>query len=117
MAAMLKAKPDWKLAIEGHTDSKGNDAYNQKLSERRAQTVADTLVKEGIDPGIPPILVTALPHLSDDPEGLYDEVEAFAAGLVNRVFPDDSFDDEVRKIAERVAARTSQRLAARTAVP
>ena len=31
--------------------------------------------------GIPPILVTALPHLSDDPEGLYDEVEAFAAGL------------------------------------
>ena len=31
--------------------------------------------------GIPPILVTALPHLSDDPEGLYDAVEAFAAGL------------------------------------
>jgi Sulfotransferase family len=31
--------------------------------------------------GIPPILVTALPHLSDDPEGLYDEVAAFAAGL------------------------------------
>jgi putative sulfotransferase len=31
--------------------------------------------------GIPPILVTALPHLSDDPEGLYDEVEAFVAGL------------------------------------
>ena len=29
--------------------------------------------------GIPPILVTALPHLSDDPEGLYDEVEAYAA--------------------------------------
>ena len=31
--------------------------------------------------GIPPILVTALPHLSDDPEGLYDEVEAFVASL------------------------------------
>jgi hypothetical protein len=31
--------------------------------------------------GIPPILVTALPHLSDDPEGLYDQVEAFVAGL------------------------------------
>jgi Sulfotransferase family len=31
--------------------------------------------------GIPPILVTALPHLSDDPEGLYDEVAAFVAGL------------------------------------
>jgi hypothetical protein len=31
--------------------------------------------------GIPPIMVTALPHLSDDPDGLYDEVEAFVAGL------------------------------------
>jgi hypothetical protein len=34
--------------------------------------------------GIPhsPILVTALPHLSDDPEGLYDKVEAFVADLI-----------------------------------
>jgi Sulfotransferase family len=31
--------------------------------------------------GIPPILITALPHLSDDPEALYDEVERFVAGL------------------------------------
>ncbi len=31
--------------------------------------------------GVPPILTTALPHLSDDPEGLYDEVEAFVGGL------------------------------------
>jgi len=31
--------------------------------------------------GIPPILTTALPHLSDDPEGLYGEVQAFVAGL------------------------------------
>jgi hypothetical protein len=31
--------------------------------------------------GIPPLLMTALPYLSDDPEGLYDEVEAFAASL------------------------------------
>jgi hypothetical protein len=31
--------------------------------------------------GIPPILITALQHLSDDPEALYDEVQAFVAGL------------------------------------
>ena len=31
--------------------------------------------------GIPLILVTPLPHLSEDPEGLFDEVEAFAASL------------------------------------
>jgi Sulfotransferase family len=31
--------------------------------------------------GIPPILVSTLPHLSNDPEGLYDEMEGFVAGL------------------------------------
>jgi Sulfotransferase family len=31
--------------------------------------------------GIPPILTTALPHLCDDPEELYDEVKAFVVGL------------------------------------
>jgi OOP family OmpA-OmpF porin len=34
--------------IEGHTDSVGPEAYNQGLSERRAQAVADYLVSKGI---------------------------------------------------------------------
>ena len=33
----------------GHTDSIGSDAYNQKLSERRANAVRDFLVKQGIE--------------------------------------------------------------------
>ena len=37
-----------KITVVGHTDSKGSDAYNQKLSERRASTVANFLVNEGI---------------------------------------------------------------------
>ncbi|MNP39730.1 Outer membrane protein A precursor [compost metagenome] len=40
--------PDAKLTVTGHTDSVGSDAYNQKLSERRAQAVADYLVSSGI---------------------------------------------------------------------
>ena len=40
--------PDAKLTITGHTDSVGSDAYNQGLSERRAQAVADYLVRSGI---------------------------------------------------------------------
>ena len=34
--------------IEGHTDSVGSDAYNQKLSERRAATVREYLIAQGI---------------------------------------------------------------------
>lgn len=36
------------IEVAGHTDSIGDEAYNQRLSERRAQAVADYLVKRGI---------------------------------------------------------------------
>ncbi len=51
MAAMLKAKPEWKLAIEGHTDSSGGDARNLPLSQRRADSVRTYLVNAGIAAG------------------------------------------------------------------
>jgi len=38
------------LIATGHTDSIGTEAYNQKLSERRANTVKDYLISKGIDP-------------------------------------------------------------------
>lgn len=34
------------VTVEGHTDSKGSDGYNQRLSERRAQAVRDGLAGE-----------------------------------------------------------------------
>jgi OOP family OmpA-OmpF porin len=37
------------ITITGHTDSVGTDAYNQKLSERRAKSVRNYMVKAGID--------------------------------------------------------------------
>jgi outer membrane protein OmpA-like peptidoglycan-associated protein len=40
LAQILKEYPDTNILIEGHTDSDGTDALNQKLSERRAQAVA-----------------------------------------------------------------------------
>jgi outer membrane protein OmpA-like peptidoglycan-associated protein len=46
---LLKDHPEIKLSVEGHTDSDGEDASNQTLSERRAQAVAGHLVKMGID--------------------------------------------------------------------
>jgi outer membrane protein OmpA-like peptidoglycan-associated protein len=37
------------ISVEGHTDSYGSDDYNQRLSERRAEAVADYLIREGVD--------------------------------------------------------------------
>jgi OOP family OmpA-OmpF porin len=44
----LKDNPDLRVVVEGHTDSIGSEAYNQKLSERRAEAVRAYLVSQGI---------------------------------------------------------------------
>ncbi|PYQ54057.1 MAG: hypothetical protein DMF78_07545 [Acidobacteria bacterium] len=43
LATVIKGYPQSAITVEGHTDAKGNDAYNQTLSERRARSVADWL--------------------------------------------------------------------------
>lgn len=43
VAQLMRAKPGWTLRIEGHTDSIGNAAANQMLSQRRADAVRDAL--------------------------------------------------------------------------
>jgi len=48
---ILKRYPELKVEVAGHTDSKGTDAYNQSLSERRAKAVYDYLTGNGIDAG------------------------------------------------------------------
>ncbi len=49
--ALLKDQPTLNLEIDGHTDSQGNDAYNQDLSQRRAQSVVAWLVSKSIAAG------------------------------------------------------------------
>jgi OOP family OmpA-OmpF porin len=44
----LKRYPDLRVEVDGHTDSKGSEAYNQKLSERRAKGVYDYLMAHGV---------------------------------------------------------------------
>lgn len=48
LAQFLRENPDRQLRIEGYTDSIGTTHYNQKLSERRAVTVRDALIRRGI---------------------------------------------------------------------
>ncbi len=44
----LEEERDVDIEVEGHTDAIGSDAYNQRLSERRARAVADYLARGGI---------------------------------------------------------------------
>ncbi|WP_280545962.1 MULTISPECIES: OmpA family protein [unclassified Halomonas] len=50
VAGKLRANQNVRVRIEGHTDSMGSEAYNQQLSQRRADSVADYLASQGVRP-------------------------------------------------------------------
>jgi outer membrane protein OmpA-like peptidoglycan-associated protein len=74
---VLAAYPLAIVLIEGHTDAKGSDSYNQKLSERRAQSVVDWLTGKGVANKMTakglgektPVAANEKPDGTDDPEG------------------------------------------------
>ncbi len=49
VAKLMTTDPSLMLDIDGHTDSQGSDTSNQTLSENRANSVRDYLIKKGID--------------------------------------------------------------------
>ena len=66
------------MTVEGHTDAKGSDDYNQTLSEKRAAAVKDWLVAHGAAPASTPtrgwgkrrpVAPNTRPDGSDDPAG------------------------------------------------
>jgi outer membrane protein OmpA-like peptidoglycan-associated protein len=48
VSGILLAHPDLKVQVEGYTDNVGGDAYNQKLSEQRANRVQNFLASQGV---------------------------------------------------------------------
>jgi outer membrane protein OmpA-like peptidoglycan-associated protein len=50
LVKIMKGDPSLRVEVRGHTDSTGDSGYNQKLSERRADAVAEYMIKNGISP-------------------------------------------------------------------
>ena len=48
IAAYMKQNPSARVGIDGHTDPRGTDDYNQSLSERRVNNIRDALVASGV---------------------------------------------------------------------
>ncbi|MDB3976923.1 OmpA family protein [Flavobacteriaceae bacterium] len=71
VGAAMKLYPDWKIIIGSHTDARGNDIYNEKLSGRRADATKNWLIQNGIDPS----------RLSSKGYGEYDLVNECKDGV------------------------------------
>ena len=73
-AEQLNGCPNVAVAVDGHTDSVGTDAYNQGLSERRANAVKSHLV----DRGVPASRLTATGYGERNPIASNDTAEGRA---------------------------------------
>ncbi len=52
ISGIVLSHPGLMLQVEGHTDSVGSEAYNQTLSEKRADSVRDFLIQQGLNGSI-----------------------------------------------------------------
>ncbi len=87
LVATIQAHPDLtRVRVEGHTDQQGAVEYNQKLSEARAASVRDYLVKGGVD------------------GSRLDAVGYGEAQLVNRDNNEDAYEEN-RRVAFTITAR------------
>jgi outer membrane protein OmpA-like peptidoglycan-associated protein len=50
LAENLKLNPGIRIQLSSHTDCRGNNRYNEQLSQKRAQSAVDYLISKGIDP-------------------------------------------------------------------
>ena len=48
LVKVMKDNPNWKVELGSHTDSRGSDAYNLKLSQKRSESAVDYIVSKGI---------------------------------------------------------------------
>jgi outer membrane protein OmpA-like peptidoglycan-associated protein len=84
LAGVLNQYSQTMIRVEGHTDATGSEAYNQKLSERRAQSVATALVQEGV---------------------MRSRITTIGYGETQLISSDDAMNRRVRVVIEPVEAQ------------
>ena len=95
IAGILYTAEDFTITVSGHTDARGAEEYNQQLSERRAQAVADYLIAAGLSPELFTVQGLGQTQLIDD--GTNPEAHAknrrVELGMVNaRIVQPSAFD-------------------------
>lgn len=81
LATFLKNHSDMKIELSGHTDDTGEEEYNQRLSERRAESVKLALINKGISS---------------------ERIKTKGCGSSQPLLP-NNFDDELRALNRRVS--------------
>ena len=85
-AEILEKNPTMKVEIQGHTDNVGSEAFNQRLSENRANAVKEYLISKGISA---------------------DRLKAVGYGQSNPIAPNDT--EEGRAMNRRVGMKVLER--------
>ena len=113
LAAQLSGSDVQRVEVQGHTDFMGSEKYNQALSERRANTVANYLVSQGV----PADRISAV-GLGESQARMTEQCQAEVAKLGKRVSrakkrsaliaciePDRRVDVQIDKLVTRNVAR------------
>ncbi len=81
LSSFLKSYPNVEVELSGHTDDMGDEDYNQRLSERRAESVKKALINKGVSS---------------------DRIKTKGCGSSQPLLP-NNFDDELRALNRRVS--------------
>ena len=100
IAQLLSSVPSLQVVVEGHTDFKGTDDYNQSLGERRAQAVLDELTQLGVDPA------RLSPASYGESKPIFTEEEDWARAVNRRVQFSVKGDGEAMPPAAEAPAET-----------
>ncbi len=109
---VLNENPELLVSIDGHTDSKGSDSYNERLSRARAKAVQDYFVDNGVKSDrlvfrgfgeARPVAPNTFEDGTDNPEGRFENRR-----VELNVLDMEAFNSAKAEIAEREAERQAE---------